>query len=650
MAEREVGEAENAPPGDVGGDVVVEGLAGLGRFFCGLGVGGGQLPVGGVAELEIVPIFERGRSEVPHLPACRGSLAHNLGQVWEFTEIVRELGAWWLLPDAGAEQQRASRIDPGAERDERIGGAAEDVVGANTQHEVGGLRIAHLVAERGLLVETTLSSVGPGAGDECFVAIDAVTVGSGARCQQSQQQLGPAAADVDDGRRGGGGEPSYQGVSVAVCERAVEVEVVVVSRFVWHKHVGPTVVGALLACREFPDPRRVRRPSTLCRMRSLKKPVLVLAALIVMALGGLVISRPWSIAALSEGYPSRTWPADGNFVQQGEILPAASVDSPLVGSPEFDAAFEDSGGMAFVVAYGGEIVFARHGEGYSPDTAFNSFSMAKSLVGLLAVKAISDGEIAGLDVTVGSLWDAAVETELSPVTVGELLDMRSGIAFEKPPGAVGEVGTEKKDQAATFGPFGSLAQLHVEGVDEVLPDARLIEADRAQFSYQNLNTALLARVLEEVYDTPIEQLLFDKIAEPSGAGGFRWRQYSSDDRVSAYCCLFATAEWWVAVAQFVMSNGIDNGGEVAFVSPEWHAYLLGRDLSDESILDGEYRSQLHYNVLDREGEDLQGPFVYFSGLGGQMVYLVPDSDLIVVRFGERYQLLHTTLYQASDLR
>ena len=29
---------------------------------------------------------------------------------------------------------------------------------------------------------------------------------------------------------------------------------------------------------------------------------------------------------------------------------------------------------------------------------------------------------------------------------------------------------------------------------------------------------------------------------------------------------------------------------------------------------------------------------------GQMVYLIPGSDTVVVRFGERVQLLHSTIY------
>ena len=49
-------------------------------------------------------------------------------------------------------------------------------------------------------------------------------------------------------------------------------------------------------------------------------------------------------------------------------------------------------------------------------------------------------------------------------------------------------------------------------------------------------------------------------------------------------------------------------------------------------------------MLDRPGEPLQGPFAYFFGSRGQTVYLMPERDLVVVRFGGKIQLLHSTLY------
>lgn len=101
---------------------------------------------------------------------------------------------------------------------------------------------------------------------------------------------------------------------------------------------------------------------------------------------------------------------------------------------------------------------------HGPDTLFNSYSMAKSLVGVLTLVALSDGTIPGLD-----------------TSVGELLDMRSGLAFEKDPGQVGGAGADgKSEQALNYGPFSDMARLHVEGLDSVMGDVQLVAAGRGR--------------------------------------------------------------------------------------------------------------------------------------------------------------------------
>jgi len=169
--------------------------------------------------------------------------------------------------------------------------------------------------------------------------------------------------------------------------------------------------------------------------------------------------------------------------------------------------------------------------------------------------------------------------------------------------------------------------------------------DQGKFHYQNLNTALLGLVLESTYDKPLDILLFEKIWQPAGATGFKWRKYSNLDAVSAYCCLYATIKDWALVANFLMQNG----GDEQFLPTELYNYFLGRDFSDHLLRDGEYRGQIRYDILDRKGEAIQGPFLYFMGQGGQTTYLVPQQELIVVRFGGKHQLLHSTLYEAAKL-
>lgn len=378
----------------------------------------------------------------------------------------------------------------------------------------------------------------------------------------------------------------------------------------------------------------------------IKKFLLTCLALLIIITLFMVIRKPWSITTLREGFPSQTWPASGNSTSQGNTdAVAIEQNNKLIATTEFLDSFKESEGAAIGVAKDGEIIYTYFAEGFSKDTKFNTYSMAKSLTGVLILKAISDGDIPSLDSTVDQFWSETKTTEIGDLQIHELLNMKSGIAFEKESGDVGhENETGKKDTALEFGPFSNLARLHVNGVDSVLSDIKVIEKDRGKYSYQNLNTAILGRVLEETYDTPLDEQLYNKLAKPADAGGFHWRQYSSAETPSAYCCIYANLEWWLKVTNFIMTNGENN----SFLSSNMHEYFLGNDLKTSQITEGVYRSQTRYDILDREGEKQQGPFLFFTGNGGQMAYMIPHTNEVIVRFGSNYQPLHTTLYQISD--
>ena len=93
-------------------------------------------------------------------------------------------------------------------------------------------------------------------------------------------------------------------------------------------------------------------------------------------------------------------------------------------------------------------------------------------------------------------------------------------------------------------------------------------------------------------------------------------------------------------------SGTESGTEGAPFLPKtmWRDWLLPA-LSADVRNRGGYAGQLRHDVLNREGATLHGPFAYMAGHGGQRVYLLPEQDTVVVRFGAAPQLLHSTLYE-----
>ncbi len=349
--------------------------------------------------------------------------------------------------------------------------------------------------------------------------------------------------------------------------------------------------------------------------------------------GAVAVLAEWRVpqvrVLLSEGFPAEIWPAKGQFVSvagQGKAVPLHTVALSEAAQNRFEAA----GGRAMIVWQAGQITGAAFGAGQGPETRFNSFSMVKGLVGVLVLRAIAEGRIESRDTSVRSLLGAAYPD----VTVGALLTMTGGLSATDR--------SAKTDRDEGYRPWNALGHLHAFGPDAAASRLRIKPDWTGGFHYQSANTALLGRVLERVYDMPLQGLLSDTIWAPAGAGEAVWRAYPNGEGVSAYCCLYARASDWLAVGRFLLTNGAPE----APLLPEdlWRDWLQP-SLPPAARRAGVYGDHLRHDVLDREGAEVQAPFAYFMGHGGQILYLVPDLEAVVVRFGAEPQLLHSTLYE-----
>jgi CubicO group peptidase (beta-lactamase class C family) len=362
--------------------------------------------------------------------------------------------------------------------------------------------------------------------------------------------------------------------------------------------------------------------------RSLLLRGLTIAGLIIVGLvSGAFVYAPYLPRLIAEGFPPPTWPARGSFATiAGNTSDPLGEPAITTLSPGLQQLFDESGGKALLVYQGGVLRIEHYTPGYSRDTQFNSYSMAKSLVGVLALDAVARGEMGALDQRIDGI-------DASP---REMLEMKSGIMIENHDITAMSGFAEKDLESAIGNPLGPMARLHMTGLSDVLP---LLHADpklRGTFSYQNVNTAIIGSLLGRV-----EERLAQKIWLPSGASPAHWRRYQEGGDISAYCCLYARARDFLLAGRFIMQNG-PRLPDASFRE------FMGLDLTDALLGKGHYGLHVRHDILNRAGEPLQGRFTYFMGTGGQAIYLMPDKDLVVVRFGERPQLLHSTLYEAWE--
>lgn len=372
---------------------------------------------------------------------------------------------------------------------------------------------------------------------------------------------------------------------------------------------------------------------------------LAIAAAVVPALA--LAWAPYLPRLAFEGYPPETWPATGSFARvEGVRQPSTDVrvdpsDTPI--DSRGRQLFEETGGRALLVYQGGRLRLERYGNGTGKTARLNSYSLSKSLVGALVLRAHADGLLGNLEDPIGRYISDLPNADLRSLPILALLRMRSGIVFEAPGPKTMLADGRKSLEATRFNPFGPMVRLHMGGLDSILPNLRVSGEAAGNYVYQNVNTAILGRLVSQLYGKPLEQVLAEKIWVPAGAGDATWRRYGPGLAVSPYCCLYATPRDWLSVGIFLMRNG--RPGKPFLPSALWRRFL-GLDATVGKSRGSRYGLHTYRNVLDRPGEPLQGGFTYFFGRGGQTVYLMPEKDLVVIRFGQKIQLLHTTLYTA----
>lgn len=385
---------------------------------------------------------------------------------------------------------------------------------------------------------------------------------------------------------------------------------------------------------------------TLWRSHWIRRILVIL--LLTLFTGGIsaLVFAPYLPRLVAEGYPAPQWPGSGVFAK----IPGAEEHPDATAGPKTpikaslgdmsNSLFGKDGGQALLVHRDGAIVLEHYADGVDGQTRFNSYSLAKSLVGALVLRAVTRTLIGGLQDPVGKYLPEVGDQAFRAVPLAAFLRMRSGVVFSESGLKASSVPGDKDIETLLINPFGPMARLHMGGLADLGPGLRVDPSD-IEFSYQNVNTAILGAVLEKVYGQGLESVLAKEIWIPAGAQAADWRRYDETLSVTPYCCLYARPRDWLKVALFLMKNG-----DGKFLRQDLWSDYFGRTLAEADRRKGAYGLHVYQNVLDRAGEPLQGPFSYMFGSRGQVVYMMPGKKLALVRFGDGIPLLHSTLYGA----
>ena len=318
-------------------------------------------------------------------------------------------------------------------------------------------------------------------------------------------------------------------------------------------------------------------------------------------------AREMAFGAIDQLLPTRTITASTD--------PRPLVEAPLplgelvyqVDQREqtIDQLLDDRRVRGFLVLQGNQILLEHYARGHGPDTRWISFSVTKSVTSMLIGAAIRDGFIDSVDDPVTRYLPRFIGTAYENVTVGQVLQMASGIKWNE------DYGDPESDVAKAGGANG-LSLLNY------LSDLERSASPGGRFNYNTAETNLAGEILRAAIGNNATTYLERTIWHPFGmADDATWLLGEPYGGELGGCCISATLRDYGRLGLFAKSQYL--GTESQRIN---HAFMK------ESVVPS--RGYDGYGYLWwLWGDDV------FSAIGifGQHIYINPALDLVVAMHG-----------------
>jgi CubicO group peptidase (beta-lactamase class C family) len=292
---------------------------------------------------------------------------------------------------------------------------------------------------------------------------------------------------------------------------------------------------------------------------------------------------------------------------------------------------------AVLVHHDGEPVVEHYVDSAAEDH-WDTRSVTKSVVGTLIGIAIDDGHIEGVQQTLGELLPsraAEMDDDTAAVTLHQILTHTAGFEPES---------------------AGDAYFLAEDWVAQILADRNENGSSDGSADYSNAGAHLLSAVLTEATGVPVLEYAREKLFEPLGIptepafeptvdfsdeaaaealyeeywdAGFTWPMDPQGVHEGA-CCLKLRTQDLAAIGQLYLDEGEWGGEQV--VPAEWvkESTTAHVDINGAGVVG--------YGYLWWATEVADQPGFMAYGMGGQVIHVVPDLDLVVAistEFDER---------------
>jgi CubicO group peptidase (beta-lactamase class C family) len=302
---------------------------------------------------------------------------------------------------------------------------------------------------------------------------------------------------------------------------------------------------------------------------------------------------------------------------------------------------------AVVLMANGKIAAERYAPGYDKDTRFVSWSMAKTVTGVLIGMLVSDGLLALDEPAPVPLWQRPGDPR-AEITLRHLLQMRSGLRH-----------TEAGDPPYES---GEVRMLFLDGRDDMAKwaEEQPLEAEPGKmFEYSSNTSVILADIAARALTTSdkpearrkaVADYLHQRLFDPLGMTSMV-PEFDASGTLIGGSLMHATARDWAKLGEMLRRKGRAPGGE-QLVPQRWVEAMVA-----PSPVRANYGFQIWLNRDLPEGEEQplfpdRAPKSLFSLIGhmGQYVLVSPEQRVTLVRLGHSgAEERKAMLQQAADV-
>lgn len=284
---------------------------------------------------------------------------------------------------------------------------------------------------------------------------------------------------------------------------------------------------------------------------------------------------------------------------------------------------------AVIVMKNGRIVAERYAEGYHENTRFVSWSMAKSVTGVMIGMLVSDGRLRLDETAPVPAWQRPGDPR-GEITLRQLLQMRSGLRHSEAINPVYE--------------SDEVRMLFLDGRDDMARYAedQPLEAEPGRkFEYSSATSVILADLAARVLSPApnpenrrqaVADYLRTRLFEPAGMKSML-PEFDAGGTLIGGSLIHGTARDWAKFGEFLRNKGSVKGAQI--IPRQWIEFMV-----TPSPREAQYGAQIWLNRTPTNGESSlfpdRGPKDLFACIGhlGQYVMVSPSRGLTVVRLGK----------------